>query len=74
MITSVTSSTALAVVGASLLQRVFAVDVLECRRCQGRMRVLAVIEQPVAVLGARTRPIATVMESPTRRRAGVTGK
>ncbi|HEY4055208.1 MAG TPA: transposase [Kofleriaceae bacterium] len=31
---------------ASLLKRVFAVDVLACRRCEGRMRILAVIDQP----------------------------
>ena len=34
---------------ASLLRRVFAVDVLACPRCDGRMRVLAVVDQPDAV-------------------------
>lgn len=34
---------------ASLLKRVFAVDVLQCGRCDGRMRVLAVIDDPRAV-------------------------
>ena len=31
---------------AELLRRVFAVDVLECPRCGGRMRLLAVIQPP----------------------------
>ena len=34
---------------ASLIQRVFAADVLECGRCHGRMRVLAVIEEPAVI-------------------------
>ena len=34
---------------ASLLRRVFKVDVLACARCGGRMRVIAVIEQPPAI-------------------------
>jgi hypothetical protein len=33
---------------AALLQRVFAVDVLECPRCGGRMRLLATIHPPAA--------------------------
>ena len=28
------------------MKRVFAVDVLECPRCQGRMRILAAIHSP----------------------------
>jgi len=34
---------------ASLLKRVFAVDVLKCTRCEGRLRVLAVVDEPGAV-------------------------
>jgi hypothetical protein len=34
---------------AELMQRVFAVDVLECPRCRGRLRILAVITSPKAV-------------------------
>jgi hypothetical protein len=32
-----------------LLQRVFRFDVLTCRRCSGRLRVLAVIMDPLVV-------------------------
>ena len=28
------------------MRRIFAVDVLECGRCHGRMRIVAVINQP----------------------------
>ena len=31
------------------MQRIFAVDILECGRCQGRMRILAVIDQPEVI-------------------------
>jgi hypothetical protein len=31
---------------ASLLKRVFSVDVLKCSRCQGKMRLIACIEEP----------------------------
>ncbi len=31
------------------MRRIFAADVLECGRCHGRMRILAVIEQPEAI-------------------------
>lgn len=31
---------------ASLLKRVFGVDVLKCSRCQGKMRLIACIEEP----------------------------
>jgi hypothetical protein len=31
---------------ASLLKRVFGVDVLKCSRCQGKMRLVACIEKP----------------------------
>jgi hypothetical protein len=44
---------------ADLLRRVFAVDVLECPRCGGRMRLLATIHPPdatVAILGCLRLP------------------
>jgi hypothetical protein len=31
---------------AALLKRVFGVDVLKCSRCQGKMRLIACIEEP----------------------------
>jgi hypothetical protein len=31
---------------AALLKRVFGVDVLQCSRCQGKMRLIACIEEP----------------------------
>ena len=31
---------------ASLLKRVFQIDILACAKCGGRMKVLAVIDQP----------------------------
>jgi hypothetical protein len=34
---------------AELLQRTFAVDVLTCPNCQGRMRLLAVVRNPVSI-------------------------
>jgi len=34
---------------AELIRRVFAVDVLECPRCGGRMRILAAIQTPEAI-------------------------
>ena len=34
---------------AELLQRTFAVDVLTCPSCQGRMRLLAVVKNPVSI-------------------------
>ena len=32
-----------------LMRRVFALDVLECPRCGGRMRILAAIDQPEVI-------------------------
>jgi hypothetical protein len=32
-----------------MIRRVFAVDVLECPRCGGRMRILAAIQTPEAI-------------------------
>ena len=34
---------------ASLLKRVYQIDILACAKCGGRMKVLAVIEQPEVV-------------------------
>jgi hypothetical protein len=34
---------------AELIRRVFAVDVLECPRCGGRMRILSAIQSPEAI-------------------------
>jgi hypothetical protein len=46
---------------ADLLRRVFAVDVLECPRCGGRMRLLAAIHPPDA-----TQAILECLELPSR--------
>jgi hypothetical protein len=35
---------------AELMRRVFAIDVLQCPKCQGRMRVLAAIHSPEAIM------------------------
>jgi hypothetical protein len=35
----------------ALLVRVFAVDVIQCARCQGRMRLIACIEEPDVARG-----------------------
>jgi len=50
---------------ASLLKRVFAVDVLRCVKCDGRRRVLAVVDEPAAVkkilehIGLPSTPVTT---------------
>ena len=50
---------------ASLLKRVFAVDVMVCARCEGPMRVIACLEEPAVVarilqhLGLPTEPLPT---------------
>jgi hypothetical protein len=46
---------------AELLRRVFAVDVLECPRCGGRMRLLAAIQPPDV-----TQAILDCLELPSR--------
>jgi len=33
---------------ADVLARTFAVDVLTCPRCQGRMRLLAIVKKPLS--------------------------
>ena len=56
---------------AELLKRVFAVDVLVCDRCGGRMRVLCAIEPPMAIrkilgcLGLPSRPPPIAAATPT---------
>jgi hypothetical protein len=51
---------------ASLLKRVFGVDVLQCSRCQGKMRLIACIEEPDVAkkilehLGLRAEPLSTL--------------
>jgi hypothetical protein len=56
---------------SELMKRVWALDVLECPRCQGRMRILAAIQSPDAArrildclgLPSRAPPVApTVRE------------
>ena len=46
---------------ATLMQRVFAADVLECPRCHGRMRVIAAIRAPATV-----RAILDCLDLPAR--------
>ncbi|MFQ5764582.1 MAG: transposase, partial [Rhodospirillales bacterium] len=46
---------------AALMQRVFAADVLECPRCQGRMRIIATIREPATV-----RAILDCLDLPAR--------
>lgn len=46
---------------AELMRRVFAVDVLECPRCAGSMRILAAIHPPEA-----TRAILECLNLPSR--------
>jgi hypothetical protein len=56
---------------AELMRRVFAVDVLECSDCGGRMRILAAIHNPDAVrailesLGLPSRPPPNLPAQPT---------
>ena len=51
---------------AALLKRVFGVDVLKCSRCQGKMRLIACIEEPDVAkkilehLGLRAEPLSTL--------------
>jgi hypothetical protein len=51
---------------AALLKRVFGVDVLKCSRCQGKMRLIACIEEPDVAkkilehLGLRAEPLPSL--------------
>jgi len=54
---------------AELLRRTFAVDVLECPRCQGRMRLLAMVTERASiarVLAAAGEPTERPLRSPNR--------
>jgi Putative transposase/Transposase zinc-binding domain len=54
---------------AELLARSFAVDVLSCPRCQGRMRLLAIVEEPSRIardLAALGEPTEVPSRSPSR--------
>ena len=56
---------------AELMRRVFAMDVLECDRCGGRMRIIAAIHAPEAIrkildslgLPARAPPMASALRA-----------
>jgi hypothetical protein len=37
---------------ATLMRRAFAIDVLACPRCGGRLRVIATVEDPLVVRGS----------------------
>jgi hypothetical protein len=60
---------------AQLMKRVFALDVLECPRCDSRMRIVAAIEDPVVAqkildslgLPSRPPPVAPPRRSPHRK-------
>ena len=64
--TSTTSTTSYRLDWASLLKRVFGVDVLKCSRCQGQMRLIACIEdldvakKILEHLGLRAEPLPTL--------------
>jgi hypothetical protein len=67
--TSATASTAPARTWASLLKRIFKFDVLACGRCGGRMKVIAVIEEPPVIekiLGHMGLPNVPLPTSPAR--------
>ena len=54
---------------AELLARTFAVDVLACPRCQGRMKLLAMVKEPASIvryLAAAGEPTEVPRRSPGR--------
>ena len=54
---------------AELMKRVFAIDVLECPRCRGPMRILAAINPPEtasAILGCLGLPVRAPPLTPAR--------
>jgi hypothetical protein len=54
---------------ADLLRRAFAIDVLRCPDCDGRMRILAAIQSPEtteAILGSLGLPVRAPPTLPTR--------
>jgi hypothetical protein len=51
------------------MRRVWGIDVLECDRCQGRMKVIAAITQAAAIaksMPAEPPPIATARAPPVQ--------
>jgi len=58
---------------AELMKRVFAIDVLECPRCRGPMRILAAIHPPEttsAILACLGLPVRAPPLAPARRDDG----
>jgi hypothetical protein len=58
---------------AELMKRVFAIDVLECPRCRGPMRILATIHPPEttsAILACLGLPVRAPPLAPARRDDG----
>ena len=58
---------------AELMKRVFAIDVLECPRCRGPMRILAAIHPPdttSAILACMGLPVRAPPLAPARRDDG----
>jgi len=54
---------------ASLMKRVFAIDVVECPRCRGPMRILATIHPPEttsAILACMDLPVRAPPLAPAR--------
>ncbi len=45
---------------AALLKRVFGVDVLQCSRCQGTMRLIACVEEPDVARKIRAEALPTL--------------
>ncbi len=55
--------------GAELLRRTFAIDVLECPTCQGRMKLIALLTEPSSIhrfLAALGEPTDVPSRSPSR--------
>ena len=71
---AVSSSHGSRIAWADLLRRVFLIDVLECARCNGRLKILATVTSPTAVkaileclgLPARPPPLAPAREAEHR--------
>ena len=62
---------------AELMKRVFAIDVLECPRCRGPMRILAAIHPPEttsAILACMDLPVRAPPLAPARRDDGFNGE
>ena len=62
---------------AELMKRVFAIDALECPRCRGPMRILAMIHPPEttsAILACMDLPVRAPPLAPARRDDGFDGE